>query len=243
MSLPRPFARVAVLLLATLTALAAAVAVATVASAHVTVSSADAAPGGYGKLTFRVPNESDTASTVGLRIQIPEEAAMGSLRAQPVPGWTVTTTTSELAEPVEVHGREISSYVSVVEYRAADGAGIAPGQFQEFALAGGPFPDAEELSFPAVQSYSDGNEAAWIEPTVAGQEEPERPAPVLTLTSADAGAETGAATGGQADEAHDAAGHSADPGALALFFAVLALLTALAGVVLGVRANRRTVSS
>ena len=33
------------------------------AAAHVTVSSQDAAPGGYGKLTFRVPNESDTASS------------------------------------------------------------------------------------------------------------------------------------------------------------------------------------
>ena len=33
------------------------------ASAHVTVSSPDAKPGGYAKLVFRVPSESDTAST------------------------------------------------------------------------------------------------------------------------------------------------------------------------------------
>lgn len=65
--------RLVVLALATLTALAASVVVATVASAHVTVSSADAAPGVCGKLTFRVPNESDTASTVSLRIQIPQK--------------------------------------------------------------------------------------------------------------------------------------------------------------------------
>ena len=128
-------------------------------------------------MTFRVPNESDTASTVSLRIQIPEEAAMASLRVQPVPGWTATTTTAELAEPLEAHGQEISTYVSVVEFRAVDGGGIAPGEFQEFALSGGPFPEAESLSFPAVQGYSDGSEAAWIEPTVEGQAEPERPAP------------------------------------------------------------------
>ncbi|MGY1719219.1 YcnI family protein [Blastococcus sp. SYSU DS0552] len=244
MSLPRPLARLAVLLLATLTALVAAVGLATAASAHVTVSSADAEPGGYGKLTFRVPNESDTASTVALRIQIPEEAAMGSLRAQPVPGWTVTMTTAELAEPVEVHGQQMSSYVSVVEYRATDGAGIAPGQFQEFALSGGPFPEAEQLSFPAVQSYSDGSESAWIEPTVDGQDEPERPAPVLSLaaegeqTGHGAGDETAGHTG------DEAAGHTGgDPGAIALFVSILALLVALAGVVLGVRASRRTVSS
>jgi hypothetical protein len=70
-----------------------------------------------------------------------------------------------------------------------------------------------------VQLYSDGNESAWIEPTVEGQEEPERPAPVLTLTS------------------------ESSPGALALFLAILALLVAVGGVVLGWRANRRTVSS
>ncbi len=34
------------------------------AAAHVTVSSANATQGGYTKLTFRVPNEKDTASTV-----------------------------------------------------------------------------------------------------------------------------------------------------------------------------------
>ena len=84
MSLPRALRHLVVLVLATLTALAASVTVAAVASAHVTVSSADAAAGGFGKLTFRVPNESDTASTVSIRIQIPEEAALASLRAQPV---------------------------------------------------------------------------------------------------------------------------------------------------------------
>ncbi|OMQ14093.1 nuclear export factor GLE1, partial [Modestobacter sp. VKM Ac-2676] len=152
------------------------------ASAHVTVSSPDAEPGGYGKLTFRVPNESDTASTVGLRIQVPPEAPLASLRAQPVPGWTITFTRSEIDPPVEVHGTEVDEAVSVVEFRAVNGAGIEPGQFQEFALSGGPFPDAEQLTFNAVQTYSDGSEAAWIEPTVTGQPEPERPAPVLTLS-------------------------------------------------------------
>ena len=183
MSLPRPLARLTILVVATLTALAASVILAAGASAHVSVSSSDAEPGGYGKLTFRVPNESDTASTVSLRIQIPAESAMASLRAQPVPGWTITMTTAKLAEPLEAHGQEITSYVSVVEFRAEDGAGIGPGEFQEFALSGGPFPEADALTFPVVQLYSDGNESAWIEPTVAGQDEPERPAPVLQLAA------------------------------------------------------------
>jgi uncharacterized protein YcnI len=246
--LPRPLARLGVVVLALLTALAAALAGAGAAAAHVSVSSTDAAAGGYGKLTFRVPNESDTASTVALRIAVPEESALASLRAQPVPGWTVTMTTSDLQTPLESHGEQVTSYVSVVEFRAADGGGIRPGEFQEFALSGGPFPDSDQLSFPAVQTYSDGTEAAWIEPTVAGQAEPERPAPVLTLTDpAAAGhdaAGTTATTTATDTAAATATGHGdAGPGALALFVAILALLTGLAGVVLGWRAGRRTVSS
>ena len=243
MSLPRPLTRAVVLLAALLTALAASVVAATGASAHVTVASQDAAPGGYGKITFRVPNESDTASTVGLRIQIPVDAALASLRTQPMPGWTATLTTADLEEPLDNHGQEITSYVSVVEFRADQGAGIAPGQFQEFSLSGGPFPDADQLSFPTVQLYNDGTEAAWIEPAVDGQE-PESPAPVLSLTSSAPGesAEATTTAAGDAATSHAAAVEES-PSALALFLSILALLTGIAGVVLGYRATRRTVSS
>ncbi len=234
-----------------------------VASAHVTVSSTDAAPGGYGKIVFRVPNESDTASTVAVRVQVPTDTPLTSLRSQPVPGWTTTLTTAELDPPVEVGGEEVTEAVSVVEFRAEAGEGIAPGEFQEFALSGGPFPEAESLTFNAVQVYSDGTEAAWIEPTVPGQPEPDRPAPVLSLT-----AESGAATdahGGDAsaDTATDAgtdtasgtttdtttdgattaaAGDGGNGTAVtALVIAVLGLLAGLAGLALGLSARRRTV--
>ncbi|GAB3191794.1 YcnI family protein [Geodermatophilus arenarius] len=239
----RPLARAGVVLAAVLTALVASVVVAATASAHVTVSSADAAAGGYGKLTFRVPNESDTASTVSVRISIPEDEALASLRTMPVPGWSVVTTSAELSSPADDHGTEITSYVSVVEFRADAGGGIAPGQFQEFSLSGGPFPDADTLSFPTVQTYSDGTESAWIEPTVEGQEEPANPAPTLTLTAASSGDGAATDTAAATDEhAHDAEVSNA-PAGLALFLAILALAVGVAGVALGYRAGRRTVSS
>lgn len=229
------------------------------ASAHVTVSSSDAAPGGYGKISFRVPNESETASTVAVRVQVPTDTPLTSLRSQPVPGWTTTVTTAELDPPVEVGGEEVTEAVSVVEFRAEDGGGIAPGEFQEFSLSGGPFPEAESLTFNTVQVYSDGTEAAWIEPTVPGQPEPERPAPVLSLTAgsgaaADAhgGTSTGAgtdagsgtttdtATGGTTAAAPDGDGNGT--AVTALVIAVLGLLAGLAGLGLGLSARRRTVS-
>ena len=243
MSLPRPLARLAVLATAALAALTVSIVVAETASAHVSVSSTDAAPGGYGKVTFRVPDESDTASTVALRIQIPEQAAMTSLRIQPMPGWTVTRTTTDLAKPLQFQGETITSYVSVIEFRAAAAGGIGPGEFQEFALSGGPFPEADQLTFPAVQVYSDGSETAWIEPSVEGQAEPEHPAPVLDLAAAAAGSSGATCSAGSAEagHSHDTAGSS--PGGVALFVAILALLVGIGGAVLGWRANRRTVSS
>ena len=224
-----------------------------VASAHVTVSSADAAPGGYGKITFRVPNESDVASTVALRIQVPTDTPLTSLRAQPVPGWTVGLTTAQLDPPVQVGDEQVTQAVSVVEFRADPGGGIAPGQFQEFALSGGPFPDTGSLTFNAVQTYSDGTEAAWIEPTVEGQPEPERPAPVLSLTGSD-GAATDAHGGTTGDDATVSTGTTGTAEAAAtqdagngtavaaLVVAVLALVAGLAGLGLGLAARRRTVS-
>ena len=137
----------------------------------------------------------------------------------------------------------MTTYVSQIEWRADAGGGIGPGEFGEFSISGGPLPDADSMVLPAVQTYSDGTESAWIEPTVEGQEEPENPAPVLTLSSAD-GTGTAASSGGETSHGTDPASGD-DDGAtgLALFLAVLALFTGIAGVVLGYRAGRRTVSS
>lgn len=209
------------------------------ASAHVTVGSADAAPGGYGKITFRVPNESDAASTVALRVQLPTDTPLTSLRAQPVPGWTVTLTPTTIDPPVEVHGESVDTAVSVVEFRAEAGGGIAPGEFQEFALSGGPFPETDALTFNAVQTYSDGSEAAWIEPTVEGRAEPQYPAPVLALTSTDAApvsSDAGTPAASTTDEGDGTA-------VTALVLAVLGLLAGLGGLFLGLTARRRTVGS
>jgi uncharacterized protein YcnI len=225
------------------TAATVVVASAGLASAHVSVSSPDASAGGYGKVTFRVPNESDTASTVKIRVQLPTDTPLASVSTMPVPGWTATTTKAPLNPPVkDDDGNTVNEAVSVVEFDAAPGGGIGPGQFQEFSLSGGPFPKAASLAFPVVQSYSDGSEAAWIEPTVEGQAEPAHPAPVLSLsgTGSAAGPTTSAATATTHDHSSQLAG---SPAGVALFLAILALLVGIAGVVLGVRAARRTVDS
>ncbi|HEV7213466.1 MAG TPA: YcnI family protein [Blastococcus sp.] len=210
------------------------------ASAHVAVSSSDATPGGEGKVTFRVPDESDTASTVKLQIQLPAKTPLASVAVLPVPGWTFTTTKEKLAKPVTTDdGATLTDRVSVVEFDAVRGGGIAPGEFQEFSLSVGPIPKVDSLTFSAVQTYSDGKQVAWIEPTVAGAPEPAHPAPVLTLTGASAAAPTAAASAAD----HTAHATTASSSGAATWIALVALLVGLVGVVLGWDARRRTVAS
>jgi uncharacterized protein YcnI len=238
-SLPRPFGRRALARSAVVgTVLVGLLATGLgIASAHVTVSSPDAAQGGFGKVVFSVPNESDAASTVRVRIQVPDATPLASLLIEPVPGWTITTTTTQLATPVTTDdGDKVTTAISVVDFAAAPGGGIGPGRFQEFTLSGGPFPKTGSMAFNVVQSYSDGTEAAWIDPTVKGQPEPQHPAPVLTLTSSGSGSSSAPAT-------TTSSGSGSTPAWVALAVAILALLVALAGAVLGWRARRRTVSS
>ena len=216
----------------------------TAASAHVGVSSADAAPGGFGEVTFRVPSESDTASTISLRVQIPVETPLASVRTKPVPGWTAALTRSPIDPPVDVHGTEVSEAVTEITWTADAGAGIGPGQYQTFSISGGPFPDVDTITFPMLQTYDDGEESAWIEPTVEGQAEPEDPAPVLTLSSSSAVSDAADEAPAEAADS-DTSDDSNDSGlaVTALVIGIAGLVAGLAGLALGLSARRRHTTS
>ena len=154
------------------------------AFAHVSVSSSDASPGGFGKVVFRVPNESDSANTTALSVTLPSDTPFPFVSIGAAPGWTAEATTTELPEPVEVGGFTLNEAVTNVTW-TADGDGLPPDQFAEFALSVGPFPEGvDQLVFPATQTYSDGEVVDWTDPAVEGGAEPEHPAPVLTIGAA-----------------------------------------------------------
>lgn len=158
-----------------------------VAAAHVTVSSPDAAAGGYAVVTFRVPTESATASTVGITVSLPTDTPLASVAVEPVPGWTIAAPEKALPKPITTDDGQVTSAVTEVTWTAATGGGLAPGEFGQFQLSVGPLPDADQLVFPTVQSYSDGSEVDWVEQAAAGSTaEPEHPAPTLALTAAGA---------------------------------------------------------
>ena len=77
-------------------ALAATAAPALPAAAHVRVIPEATASGGYAALTFRVPNESDTAATTKLVVTLPQDRPLATVSVRPVPGWTAKDTTAKL---------------------------------------------------------------------------------------------------------------------------------------------------
>jgi len=157
-----------------------------VAAAHVTVNPSEAAAGGFTKLTFRVPNESPTAGTIAVTVELPADHPFAYVSVKQVPGWSVVPTTTTLPAPVTEGDLTIKEAVTSVTWTADPGTMIGPGEFAEFDISAGPVPDVESLEFPTTQTYSDGEVVSWDEPTPASGEEPDHPAPTLTVPPADA---------------------------------------------------------
>ncbi|MFG3701506.1 YcnI family protein [Micromonospora sp. NPDC047620] len=207
------------------------------ASAHVTVNPQEATQGGYGRFAFRVPNESDTASTTKVEVVLPENAPVGSVSTMPVPGWTVAVEKRKVDPPIEVHGSQLTEAVAKLTWTATGNAGVKPGEFQEFPVLMGPLPQVDTMVFKTLQTYSDGNVQRWIEEPTPGGEEPESPAPVLTLTAASpSAAPTGGAAPAQADDNDD----DAEGVGLATGLGIAGLVAGAGGLLLGGLAYARS---
>ncbi|HSA53621.1 MAG TPA: YcnI family protein [Yinghuangia sp.] len=155
------------------------------ASAHVTVQPGQAEQGGYAAVSFRVPNENDTAGTTKLEVTLPEDKPLTSVRTRPLAGWTATIEKRPLATPITSHGRQITEAVSKVTWTANPGVRINPGQFEDFEVSMGQLPtDTDTLIFKALQSYDNGEVVRWIDLPNPDGSEPDKPAPTLKLVPA-----------------------------------------------------------
>lgn len=154
------------------------------ASAHVTVHPQSYAKGATdGVLTFRVPNEEDSASTTKVQVFLPTDHPVLGVLVHPQDGWTAKVTTSKLKTPVKTDDGTITEAASEITF---SGGKIGAGQYEDFTVAFGQLPDdTGQLVFKTLQTYSDGKVARWIEEPTGG-DEPENPAPVLKLTAGDA---------------------------------------------------------
>src|SRR4051812_7370176 len=216
--------------------------------AHVTVAPEEAEKGATDvKLTFRVPNEEDSATTK-VEIDLPTDPPIAGVLAQPVAGWTAKVTTQKLDTPIQTDDGPISDVVSQITWTADNAAaGIQPGTFQGFDVMAGALPDAgTEVVFKAVQTYTNGDVVKWVDPVTEGGPEAEPPTPILALTAGtDAGATTpttsanGASANGPVKTAQDDADTAKTIGIVAIIFSVIALI----GVVTAFVMRRRPASS
>ena len=197
------------------------------ASAHVTIDTlGPVTQGSFAKIGFSVPNERADAGTVELTVQMPQDQPLAFVSVQPTPGWEIATTTRTLEEPLEGEGESITEVVDTVTWTATGDSQIAPGEFELFWISAGQMPtDATELAFPTVQTYSSGEEVAWIDESSEGAAEPEHPAPTVQLVATDGAAETtsGASTANAGDDGTDA-------------LSIVALVVGVLGLVAGVGA-------
>ena len=227
-------------------ALVTLLATAPTASAHVTIPD-PGEKGGFSIVTFSVPNERPDAGTTTLEVQLPPDHPLPFVSVQPKPGWTIETEMRTLDEPVDAFGEEVTEVVDTVTW---SGGPIGPGEFDTFSLSVGPLPDdVDELAFATIQTYSSGEEVAWIEATPEGGEEPEHPAPVLRLVAPEEGGHTdGEVTTTTAASDDDEAAASADDesedddgtDAMAVAALVLGVIAVLLSAGAFITARRRT---
>jgi len=213
------------------------------ASAHVVVEPSTAPKGSDAVLTFVAPNEKDNATTVKLTVQFPTDHPIAEALVQATPGWNAEVANFHVTTPIQTDDGPVNTAVRSVTWTATDGKGITQDHFAEFAVSVGLPDDADSLTFPAIQTYSDGSTVNWVQVTPPGGPEPDNPAPVLTLTAGDEGGSTTptATTGTASSNVSKSDVDNAKT--IGIIGVIVGALGLIAGVVAIVLSRRRAASS
>jgi periplasmic copper chaperone A len=143
-------------------------------------------------LTFRVPNESATASVTSLKIQFPLTHPIVLVNPEAGSDWQVNVIKAQLPKPITTDDGTFTSTTSEIDW---SGSTIPVGQFGAFdVLAQGIPSGTTQLVFKAIQTYSDGSVVSWIQVPDKAEPDPEHPAPVITLTPAGKNGDASTAT-------------------------------------------------
>jgi periplasmic copper chaperone A len=160
------------------------------AFAHVEIErEGDVSSTGVVAATLSVPNEKDDAGTVSIELVFPATPKLTTVEAEAVNGWTATVR------------KAADGSVEAVTWT---GGPVTGDEEAELPLSIGDVPDdVDTVDFKAIQTYDDGDVVRWIEPTPEGSEEPEHPAPVLTVRGEAGGHDEAEEAGHDDGESHD----------------------------------------
>ncbi|MGV9712499.1 DUF1775 domain-containing protein [Gordonia sp. NPDC003424] len=198
------------------------------ASAHVSANAPSLTQGGYGVVTLVVPNESDTAATTALTVTLP---ALKSARPEAMTGWKSVVVKNPSTDEA-----------TAVTWTALPGApGVPVGEFAQFRISGGPFPNQENVSLPTVQTYADGEKVDWSQPMGSDGTEPEHPVPTLTLPAGSGESDHhGAAASTTTSEASATQDDSSSNDSAARWLGGIGLLIGAVGAVVSIAALTRS---
>lgn len=135
------------------------------ASAHVTLETREYPAAANAKLVLKVGHGCEGATTVSLRVRIPDNVL--NVKPQPKPGWQVTTVKGKLATPITgEHGETITESVREVQW---SGGRLEDSFYDEFVFRAR-MPDQPGITiyFPVVQDCDKGVNR-WIETPEAGK--------------------------------------------------------------------------
>lgn len=148
------------------------------ASAHVSLHPNEVPAGSFATLDVRVPNETESANTVKLAVQVPP--GFLDVSTEYMPGWSAKVLTSKLAKPVQTDDGEVTEQVREIVWTGSGKQGqIPPGQFLNFPISTEiPGKTGEELTFKVLQYYDNGEVVRWI-----GGPSSDEPAPQIDVTA------------------------------------------------------------
>jgi uncharacterized protein YcnI len=220
----------------------ALIALAGTAWAHVEIEPSSAPKGSDAVLTFVVPNEKSDATTVGVTVQFPTDHPIAEALVQSMAGWKSEVATFKPATAIQTDNGPVDEAVKSVTWTATDGKGIEENHFAEFAVSVGLPDDADSLTFPTIQTYSDGSKVNWVQVAPeGGGPEPDNPAPVLTLTAAQDGGSTTATTAPSGTASSSVKQSDVDNAkTIAIIGVIVGALGLIAGVVAIVLSRRRS---
>lgn len=207
------------------------------ADAHVKITPNTAAAGDDIEVTFRVPNEEETAGTVRVEIDLPLKTPFAGAEYEPVAGWTAQVIEATLPHPIRNDGVEVTKAPSKIIYTADAGVEITAGQFQEFPIALDLTPNTGSVEFPTIQTYSNGDVVKWDEQTPADGDEPDHPAPTLYINDPPPPTTESGVTIAATDDAASTASSALILGTAGLALGVIALVLAAFAFVRSRRGN------
>ncbi|PZE23999.1 MULTISPECIES: YcnI family protein [unclassified Curtobacterium] len=160
------------------------------ASAHVEATATDTAADSYTTLTFSVPHGCDGSPTTALTFHVPRSVI--DVTPTVNPNWTITKATepytSKQSASDDEDPADAGTRVTSVTYTAT--TPLAADERDTFQLSLS-LPDGKPgtiVAFPVTQTCVTGS-TEWDQVQKAGQDEPEHPAPAVTLTAAIPGAD------------------------------------------------------